>query len=498
METTRYESSGDFVVSNFLLKLISLLDTPVHKKYASWEEQGKSFIIHDQAGFSRLILPKYFKHNKFSSFVRQLNMYGFRKVPNHNATSGMESLHESIEFYHPLFERGKLERLHLIKRKVTQTSKASSDEVAHVAEEVQHLKAQNRSNTVSISNLKRQNQELWQEVVRLRNKNDQNSQTLQAMFKFLVRLATPTSTHPPLKRHQLMIDCGDIPAKMQKGIADKPEAVQGLTNIEIIQNEDQSSSNGGPLITELLTSSMDAANAASEDLATPNIQSPENFDYNSLLASTGSSENLKIVPMNSTPVKENPRRLVKLSFPGAIKTNALVNKSRQVVPVNSLNNNKQLVLAPASSSADPSSLIDSMWSSPTSSNPPSTSDFVNDLQNRLAEGHLVLDKSVIPPNSINSFLESLSPSVTPDIDSFMTTAAQQQQQQSIQQSQQQQQEQQQVSDAANAQIVNDKALANYEAPAAGSANLPLAFNCLDEDVDVGHYCDLFNFENYDR
>lgn len=41
----------------------------------SWTDGGKHFTIHDMNEFAAEILPKYFKHNNFSSFVRQLNSY---------------------------------------------------------------------------------------------------------------------------------------------------------------------------------------------------------------------------------------------------------------------------------------------------------------------------------------------------------------------------------------------------------------------------------------
>ena len=64
---------------SFLSKLHDILSDTIYNEIIHWDADGKRIIIADVIELCNLILPKFYKHHNYSSFVRQLNMYGFHK-----------------------------------------------------------------------------------------------------------------------------------------------------------------------------------------------------------------------------------------------------------------------------------------------------------------------------------------------------------------------------------------------------------------------------------
>jgi len=102
--------------NTFVHKLYQMLSDPKHSNYIKWNDTGLSFTIRNVKVFSRTVLPLHFRHNNFSSFVRQLNMYGFHKV-NKSSPNTKGSENQVWEFFHPKFIRGKPHLIEEIKRK---------------------------------------------------------------------------------------------------------------------------------------------------------------------------------------------------------------------------------------------------------------------------------------------------------------------------------------------------------------------------------------------
>jgi HSF-type DNA-binding len=94
-----------------------------------WSADGTTFIVKDPQIFEKKIIPQFFKHNKFSSFVRQLNFYSFRKI-RYNDDVRIDPQKEAEtanywRFYHPKFQKGHPEWLMEIKRMPSQPKSAS-------------------------------------------------------------------------------------------------------------------------------------------------------------------------------------------------------------------------------------------------------------------------------------------------------------------------------------------------------------------------------------
>ncbi|KAI9440183.1 hypothetical protein BJY52DRAFT_1129190 [Lactarius psammicola] len=191
------------MVPPFVQKLYELVNAPSTDELIRWSDTGDSFFVFEHERFANDVLPRFFKHRNFSSFVRQLNMYGFHKIPHlQQGVLKSDTETEFWNFEHPNFHRGQPDLLCLVTRK---NSKGGSQQNAELADGdvpipgqgsqlldvnsivsgITAIKRHQQAISADLNELKASNQHLWQEALTARERYKSQQDTINRILKFL-------------------------------------------------------------------------------------------------------------------------------------------------------------------------------------------------------------------------------------------------------------------------------------------------------------------------
>jgi len=208
----------------FLNKLYGMVNSPETDPWVHWNEEGTSFIIPNHQELAERVLGRHFKHNNFASFVRQLNMYGFHKVPhlNHGILHN-DGLPEVWEFINENFQRDHPEYLTYIVRKKGEAEKARSAakhgptspasplihhfndaiDVAIVHAEVQNVASRQNMIRDEVFRIKSRQDELWKFALETRQQYVDQQGKIDAIIKFLSEAFNRKRTSPTMAGAEL-------------------------------------------------------------------------------------------------------------------------------------------------------------------------------------------------------------------------------------------------------------------------------------------------------
>ncbi|XP_041627210.1 heat shock factor protein 4 isoform X4 [Vulpes lagopus] len=212
---------GPSPVPAFLGKLWALVGDPGTDHLIRWSPSGTSFLVSDQSRFAKEVLPQYFKHSNMASFVRQLNMYGFRKVVSIEQGGLLRPERDHVEFQHPSFVRGREQLLERVRRKVpalrSDDGRWRPEDLGRLLGEVQALRGVQEITEARLRELRQQNDILWREVVTLRQSHGQQHRVIGKLIQCLFGpLQTGSSGAGAKRKLSLMLDEGSscpTPAK---------------------------------------------------------------------------------------------------------------------------------------------------------------------------------------------------------------------------------------------------------------------------------------------
>lgn len=157
---------------SFLSKLHDILSDISYSEIIQWDTDGKRIIVHDVINLCNIVLPKFYKHHNYSSFVRQLNMYGFHKSKG-MLRNGEKYEHEKFNSDSTKDEIAKMTRINkkmkvfvdYIKSNQKEDSTIDNEIITYANEDdvLKYLYEKNEENVQSSAALKKEIEELRKE-----------------------------------------------------------------------------------------------------------------------------------------------------------------------------------------------------------------------------------------------------------------------------------------------------------------------------------------------
>ncbi|KAK7125652.1 hypothetical protein R3I93_021126 [Phoxinus phoxinus] len=229
-------------VPAFVSKLWALVEAESTNELICWSQDGCSFLVQDEQRFSREVLPLYFKHSNMTSFVRQLNMYGFHKVVHVDAgLPKADGEVNCVEFQHEDFQRAQPHLLGFIRRKVSVSRGVEEGgQISQVLVQVSHVKGWQDSSDLKLMALCRDNESLWRELDSLRQNYQQQHKIIRKIIKFIIN-SVQSNGIKGCKRRLPMIDNSDefqsAPKYARSFSVNPTQSTSSLQKIPSLQEE---------------------------------------------------------------------------------------------------------------------------------------------------------------------------------------------------------------------------------------------------------------------
>ena len=157
---------------SFLLILFDILNENKYNEIIHWNQGCTNIIIQDPQKLSEMVLPKYFLHNNYISFTRQLNIYGFHKIRNViKEKVAQEFKHEILNKNSSIEQIKRIERKNKIAKLMLKNDKKK--EKAIDLKEKNELFYNNRNELINSLLMKNQEEQIdiKKDIALLRNEN---------------------------------------------------------------------------------------------------------------------------------------------------------------------------------------------------------------------------------------------------------------------------------------------------------------------------------------